>query len=112
MKTVGKWLFLIGMLVAALAAALSFSNMWLSLVLVLAGILAAIFFLDSSDVVNSGIRYLVLVAVHAVLDAIPAVGPYITGFFAGVVGFLGPVMLTLLVIHFVKKYLLKQASTQ
>jgi hypothetical protein len=107
MKTVGKWLFLIGLLVAVLASIFSFSNMWLSLVLVIAGILAAIFFLDYMDVVNSGIRYLVLVAVYAVLDSIPAVGPYITKFFAGVVGFLAPVLLTLLVIHFVKKYLVK-----
>jgi len=107
MKTIGKWLYLIGLLIAAIVGLLSFSNMWVSLLLVIMGILAAIFFLDSGDLVNAGIRYLVLVAVYSVLDGIPAVGPYITGFFSGVVSFLGPVLLTLLVVHFVKKYFMK-----
>ena len=47
MKTVGKWLYLIGLLIAAIAGLFSFQNMWLSLLLIIMGILAAIFFLDS-----------------------------------------------------------------
>jgi hypothetical protein len=104
MKTIGKWLYLIGMLIAIVVALIGFSNIWLSLLLVLMGILAAIFFLDSSDVVNFGIRYLLLAAVYAVLDAIPTVGPFLTKIFGAVVIFLGPVALTLLVIYFIKKY--------
>jgi hypothetical protein len=41
------------------------------------------------------------------LNAVPTVGPKITGWFTGVVGFLGPVVLTLLVVHFFKKYFMK-----
>ncbi len=103
-KTIGKWLYLIGLLIAAVAGLLSFSNQWVYLLLVIMGILAAIFFLDSDDIVNAGIRFLVLFAVKDALTPIPAVGTYLGGLFTGVVMFLGPVLLTLLVVHFVKKY--------
>jgi hypothetical protein len=104
MKTIGKWLYLIGLLIAAIAGLFSFQNTWVSLILVLMGILAAIFFLDSDDVVNFGIRFLVLAAVAGALISIPAVGPALTGMFTAVVAFLAPVALTLLVVYFVKKY--------
>ncbi len=107
MKTISKWLYIIGLLVAGLLGALSFQNQWLSLLLVLMGILAAIFYLDPADFVNAGIRFLVLTVVAGALNSIPAVGSYITGFFSGVVAFLAPVLLTLLVMHFVKKYFMK-----
>ncbi len=103
-KTIGKWLYLIGLLIAIVAGLFSFSQTWLSLILLIMGILAAILFLDSDDVVNFGIRFLVLTVVAGALNAIPAVGPYITGIFNTVVTFLAPVALTLLVVHFVKKY--------
>jgi hypothetical protein len=103
-KTVGKWLYLIGLLVALVAGLFGFSAMWLSLILLIVGILAAIFFLDSDDVVNFGIRFLLLAAVAGALSAIPAIGSYLTGAFTAVVAFLAPVALTLLVVHFVKKY--------
>jgi hypothetical protein len=104
MKTIGKWLYLIGLFIAAIAGLFSFQNMWVALILVIMGILAAIFFLDSEDLVNLGIRFLVLFAVKDALNGISAVGPYITGFFNGVYAFLAPVLLTLLVVHFIKKY--------
>ncbi len=68
------------------------------------GVQAAILYVDTNNLANAGIRFLVLAAVYAVLDAIPLVGPYLTGFFGGVLAFLGPVLLTALVIYFVKKY--------
>ena len=52
-KTIGKWLYLIGLLIAIVAGLFSLSFLWLSLILVIMGILAAILFLDSNDVVNS-----------------------------------------------------------
>jgi hypothetical protein len=103
MKNVGKWLYLLGLLVAAVVGLLGFSAVWLSLILALVGILAAILFVDSDDIVHIGIRYLVLGAVFSVLDGIPFVGPYLTGFFGGVFAFLGPVVLTTLVMWFVRK---------
>ena len=76
----------------------------LLIVVAIVGILAAIFYVDSSDVVHVGIRYLVLGAVFSVLGGFPLVGPWLTGFFGGVFAFLGPVVLTTLVMYFVNKY--------
>ncbi len=73
--------------------------------LILAGILSGIFFLDAGDVVNFGIRFLLLGAVWKALDSVPAVGPFLSGFFGGVFGFLAPVGLTVLFMYFWKKYI-------
>ncbi len=104
MKNIGKWLYLLGLLVAVVVGLIGFSASWLSLILALVGILAAIFYIDSDDIVNQGIRYLVLGAVYSVLDGLPFVGPYLTGMFGAAFAFLGPVVLTTLVMWFVKKY--------
>ncbi len=106
MKTIGKWLYLIGLLVAVIVALIGFQASWLALILALAGILAAIFYIDSSDIVNIGIRYLVLAAVYNVLDGIPFIGTYLTAIFGAVLAFLGPVVLTALVMWFINKYFL------
>jgi len=106
-----KWVYLIGVIVAGLLGAFggmlnlgaTFNNV-LSWLLILAGILAGIFFLDSDDVVNFGIRVLLLGAVWKALDSVPAVGTYISGFFGGVFNFFLPVGLTLLFMYFWKKY--------
>lgn len=103
-KTIGKWLYLIGLLIAIVAGLFSLSFLWLSLILVIMGILAAILFLDSNDVVNFGIRFFLLYLVASALDSLPFIGPYLSGMFTAVVGFLAPVVLTLLVVYFVKKY--------
>ena len=75
---------------------------------ILREILPCIAFLDSDDVVNFAIRYILLTFVAGGLKVLvfgsADVGSYFTGFFTGVVGFLTPVGLTLLVIYFWKKY--------
>jgi hypothetical protein len=98
--------YLIGVLVAGVVGAIKFTALdpYLGLLLLLAGILSGIFFLDSGDVVNFAIRFLLLGAVWKALDIIPTVGPYLSGFFGGVFGFLTPVGLTLLFMYFWKKY--------
>jgi hypothetical protein len=106
MKNIAKWVYLIGLLVAVVVALVGFENEWLGLLLILAGIFAGLFFFDPGDVVNLGIRYLVLGAVYAAVDAIPAVGEYLTSIFAAAFAFLGPVVLTVLVMFFVQKYFL------
>jgi hypothetical protein len=45
-----------------------------------------------------------LTVVASALNSLPFIGPYITGMFTAVVAFLAPVALTLLVVHFIKKY--------
>lgn len=108
MKTLFKWLFLIGLLVAIVAALVNFSAIWLTSLLILVAVLAGIFFFNPDDVVNQGIRYLVLVAVAAMLDKFIGVGPYLTAIFTAAVAFIGPAVLTVLVVHFVKKYFLSK----
>ena len=111
-----KWVYLIGIIVAGLLGAFggllhlgSPVAMIISWLLILAGILSGLFFLNSKDVVNFGIRVLLLFAVKEALS--PAVigsfnlGQYFTGFFTGVYDFLLPVGLTLLVVYFWKRYL-------
>lgn len=109
MKNLFKWVYLIGLLVAIVVALVNFSATWLTSLLILAGVLVGIFFYDSEDVVNQGIRYLVLVATYMALDQFIGIGSYLTTIFGAVVGFLGPVVLTVLVMHFVKKYFMSKA---
>jgi len=104
MKNIFKWVFLIGGLVAVVAALANFSADWLTSLLILAAVLAGIFYFDSANVVDQGIRYLVLFAVASSLDKFMFLGPYLTAIFSAWVGFLAPAVLTVLVVHFVKKY--------
>lgn len=102
-----KWVYVIGVIVAGLAAALTAFQItipFLDLVLLVVAILSAIFFLDSGDVVNFGIRFLLLSAVAGALGAVPAIGSFLSAFFGGVVSFLATAGLTLLVVYFWKKY--------
>lgn len=99
-----KWLYVAGVVVAGVAAAAGFANDILTWVLILVGILVGIFYFDSDDLMNFGLRYLILSAVAGALSAVPAVGSYITAFFGGFVSFLGPVVLTMAVMFFWKKY--------
>jgi hypothetical protein len=71
---------------------------------VLAGVLVGLFYMDTEDIKGFGIRYLLLFAVSGALGQVPAVGQYLSGFFAGFLGFLGPVALATLFMWFWKKY--------
>lgn len=99
-----KWLYVAGILVASVAGAVGFQNNILSIVLALIGILAGLFYFDSSDLMNFGLRYLIVTAAAGALSAFPAVGGYITGFFTAFAAFLGPVVLTMAIMFFWKKY--------
>jgi hypothetical protein len=104
MKNIFKWVFLIGGLVAIVTALLNFSADWLTTLLILAAVLAGIFFFDSEDVVNQGIRYLVLAAVAGALGKFLFVGTFLSTIFGAWVVYIAPAVLTVLVVHFVKKY--------
>ena len=99
-----KWVYVIGLVVAGVIGAIGFKNDIVGWILILAGILSGIFFLDSGDIINFAIRFLLLFAVWKALDSVPVAGTYLSGFFGGVVGFLTPVGLTLLVMYFWNKY--------
>src|SRR5687767_9980729 len=99
-----KWVYVIGVVVAGVAAAVGFANDILTWVLILVGILVGIFFFDADDFMNFGLRFLIISAVVGVLSGVPAIGGYITAFLTGFVVFLGPIVLTLAVRYFWNKY--------
>jgi MFS family permease len=109
MKSLFKWVYLIGLLVAIVAALVNFSAQWLTSLLILAGVLVGIFYCDSEDLVNQGIRYLVLGVAYMSLSEFIGIGSYLTSIFGAVFAFLGPVLLAVLVMHFVKKYFMSKA---
>lgn len=98
LKDIGRWSYLVGLVVAILAALASFSADWLGIVLLVLGILAGLFFMDSDEVVNYGIRYITLVATATALNLIPAVGTYITSIANAMLSFFGPIILTVLLV--------------
>ncbi len=106
MKNLFKWLYYLGLLLAIVFAFVPSlgGNTFVSLVMILLAVLVGIFYFDSGDIVNIGIRYLVLAATASVFTNLVAVGSYLTAIFTGLVGFLGPAVLTALVVWFVKKH--------
>jgi hypothetical protein len=108
MGAMWKWLYVAGVVVASLAAALNFKSAepYLGWVLILIGILVGAFYFDSADLMNFGLRYLILLAIAAAapLNSVPVVGEFVTGFFKGFAAFLGPIVLTMIVMFFWKKY--------
>lgn len=107
-----KWLYVGGAVIAGLVAALNFTALdpYLTWVLILVGILVGIFFFDSDDVQNFGLRYLIILAVVAAnpLGALSFggfdIGNLINAFVGGFAVFLGPIVLTLAVRYFWNKY--------
>ena len=104
MNMMWKWLYVAGILVASIAGAIGFANPILSIVLAVVGLLVGLFYFDSADIMNFGLRYLIVTAAAASLSVLPTVGAYITGFFTAFAAFLGPVVLGMGIMFFWKKY--------
>ncbi len=108
-KTIGKWVYLLGILAAVVVALfIDDVNEWITWILMAAGILAGWWYAEQDDIKGRAIRYLGLAAVAASLDGFLTfgdfnLGGYITTIVGAVVVFLGPVLLTALTIRFVKK---------
>jgi uncharacterized membrane protein len=96
MKTIGKWSYLVGLVVAIVTALVGYSADWLGLVLIVLAVLAGLFLGDTGELTNYGVRYLTLFAVAAALDAFPFVGPYVTSIAQAMLAFFGPIILTVL----------------
>ena len=99
-----KWLYVASILIASVAGAVGFQNNILSIILALIGILVGLFYFNPDDLMNFGLRYLIVSAAASSLSAFPVVGGYITGFFTAFAAFLGPIVLTLAFRFFWKKY--------
>jgi len=105
MDKIGKWLYLIGLLVTIIAFLFGFTDIKiLMLILLIAAILAGIFYADPDDAANIGLRYLALAAVAGVFTGeLFGIGDYLTTIFEAAVWFLGFYVLTVLVVRFFKK---------
>lgn len=104
MSAMWKWLYVAGILVASIAGAAGFKNDVLSMVFVAIGLLVGLFYFDSSDLMNFGLRFLIVTAAAGSLGVFPVVGGYLTGFFTAFAAFLGPVVLGMVIMFFWKKY--------
>ena len=103
--TFWKWLYVAGILVASITGAIGFQNQILSIVLAVIGLAVGLFYFDSADLMNFGLRYLIVSAAATSLSVLPVVGSFITGFFVGFATFLGPVVLGMVIMYFWNKYL-------
>jgi hypothetical protein len=104
MGAIWKWVYVVSILVASVAGALGFQNNILSNVLVVIGLLVGLFYFDSSDLMNFGLRFLIVTAAASSLGILPVIGKYLTGFFTAFAAFLGPIILGMVVMYFWKKY--------
>ena len=98
MKTIGKWSYLVGLLVAIVTALIGYSAGWLGLILIVLAVLTGLFLGDTEELTNYGVRYLALFAVAATLDAFPLLGPYVTIIANAMLAYFGPIILTVLLV--------------
>jgi hypothetical protein len=98
MKTVGKWSYLIGLVVAIVTALIGYSASWLGLVLMVLAVVVGLFLCDPNELTNYGVRFLVLFAVAAAFNEFPFLGPYVTAIANAMVAFFGPIILTVLLV--------------
>jgi len=98
MKNIGKWSYLGGLGIAIVAALAGFSASWLGPLVIVLAVLAGLFFMDTEEVTHASIRYLALAILTAALDSFPAIGPFITTIAEAMLGFFGPLTLTVLLV--------------
>ena len=108
-----KWLFIFGALTSGVTYALSpdtgtYQPDALIWTLMLIGVVVGIFYFDSDDVINIGLRYLIFGTVVGAVENFYVVGIHITNFLLGVRLYLGPIVLTVVLVYFVKKYFLNK----
>jgi hypothetical protein len=72
------------------------------------GIIVGIFYFNSDDVINIGLRFMIFGAAANTIGGFYKLGDYLAPFFLGFSYYLGPIVLTLVVVYFVKKYILNR----
>jgi len=111
-----KWLFILGGITAGVMNVLVANTIlspdaqyqYIVTALMTVGIIVGIFYFDSNDVVNIGLRFMIFSAAANSLSGFAKLGNYLAPFFMGFAYFLGPVVLTVVVVYFVKKYFLSK----
>ena len=126
MSTIWAWVYAAGLVVAGIAGAIGLlptigtvaaaapdaaavagtptgSWGWLAYLLLVVAIVIGLFYFDSEDIGQFGLRVLILLGVYSVLAAEPRFGSYVTGFFGGWLFFLMPVVLAMALMFFWRK---------
>jgi len=93
-KTLAKYSYMIGSLVAILAALFKFSAEWLSIVLAILGIFVGLFGIASDKAKALVILYFGLTLTFNTLSGFPYIGEYITTIVAAFLTFMTPVVFT------------------
>ncbi|MEN8242281.1 MAG: hypothetical protein ABFS17_10200 [Chloroflexota bacterium] len=96
-KLIGLWAFFIGM-VLAVATVFWDLGEWVVQVLIILGALAGFFHTFKDNLVLLGVVYLALSAAASSMSELAAVGPVITDLVTAFVSYLGPVVLTAMMI--------------
>lgn len=115
-KFLFKWLFILGGLAAGVLNALVTNEVitvddqysYIVSALMAVGIIVGIFYFDSDDVINIGLRFMILGAAAGTIGGFYKIGSYLAPFFLGFSYYLGPIVLTLVVVYFIKKYILNR----
>jgi hypothetical protein len=111
-----KWLFILGGLAAGVLNALITNEVivpddqytYIVTALMAVGIIVGIFYFNSDDVINIGLRFMIFGAAANTIGGFYKLGDYLAPFFLGFSYYLGPIVLTLVVVYFVKKYILNR----
>lgn len=111
-----KWLFILGGLAAGVLNALITNEVivpddqytYIVTALMAIGIIVGIFYFNSDDLINIGLRFMILGAAAGTIGGFYKIGAYLAPFFLGFSYYLGPIVLTLVVVYFVKKYILNK----
>ena len=74
MGAMWKWLYVAAILVASVAGALGFQNAILAMVFAAIGLLVGLFYFDSSELMNFGLRFLIVTAAAGVQAAAETAG--------------------------------------
>ena len=109
-KMIGVWAFIIG-LVLAMATVFFDLGSWVAQALIILGILVGIFHPIRKEVLPLGMVYLALTVAFSSMDELLFLGPIVTEIASAWVGFLGPVVLTAMLM-WGSPYLMAKNSTR
>ena len=112
-KFLFKWLFVIGGIATGVVNALAINPdftipsflIWVSVGI---GVIVGLFYFNSDDLINVGLRFMIFSAAARSLPGESEFVAYATAFFLGFSFYLGPIVLVVAVMYFVKKYILNK----
>ncbi len=112
-KFLFKWLFVIGGIATGVVNALAINPdftipsflIWVSVGI---GVIVGLFYFNSDDLINVGLRFMIFSAAARSLPGESEFVAYATAFFLGFSFYLGPIVLVIAVMYFVKKYILNK----